>query len=486
MVGLLRTFVPREQSAQPAKMPVMDTALDVAAPDDTGRRDGLFAIAIVVSLLAMVAAVVAVGMGWRAIDESQAVGAGGGDGGSSSEATVSLSEFAITPASVGMGGSLKVTNTGTVAHNLYVEGTDLKTADLAGGGEEGLALGDLAAGAYTMYCNVPGHRAAGMEAVLTVAEGGGGGVAAPTTTHDMDYAAMEKSMLDSMSKYPAETEGVGNVALEPTEVLADGTKVFDLVAEITKWEREPGDVVDAWTYNGMVPGPMIRLAIGDKAQIRLENELPIATDLHLHGLNVDNASDGVAPYTQEVIKTGESYTYEYTADEQAVAMFHPHFHSQIGMPNGMFGTILVGDVRIPRGTTVGLEALPADLQIAQEVPMVLNDSGVIGFSLNGKSFPATAPVVGKTGDWILVHYFNEGSQAHPMHMHQFDQIVVAKDGYPIDYPYTADVINVAPGERYSVLVHLDKPGTWVWHCHILPHVENEERMFGMVTAVVVQ
>ena len=103
--------------------------------------------------------------------------------------------------------------------------------------------------------------------------------------------------------------------------------------------------------------------------------------------------------------------------------------------------------------------------------MVLNDSGVIGYSLNGKSFPATAPIVAGTGDWILLHYFNEGTQIHPMHLHQFDQIVLARDGFPLDAPYVADVVNVAPGERYSVLVQLDNPGAWVWHCHILPHVE---------------
>ena len=90
------------------------------------------------------------------------------------------------------------------------------------------------------------------------------------------------------------------------------------------------------------------------------------------------------------------------------------------------------------------------------------------------------------GDWLLFHYYNEGSQVHPMHLHQFDQIVLARDGFPLDSPYVADVINVAPGERYSVLVLLDKPGTWMWHCHILPHVENDTGMFGMVTALVVQ
>ena len=132
-----------------------------------------------------------------------------------------------------------------------------------------------------------------------------------------------------------------------------------------------------------------------------------------------------------------------------------------------------------------MEEIPADLEISQEIPMVLNDAGVIGYSLNGKSFPATQPYGGALGDWVLIHYFNEGNQIHPMHLHQFDQIVVAKDGYPLDEPYTVDTLNVAPGERYSVLVNLDEPGTWVWHCHILPHVERESGMFGMVTAFVV-
>jgi manganese oxidase len=467
---------------------------DLPRPDDgppTDRRDSAFAIAIAIALLAMVAAVVAVAMGWRAVDESRS-GEGGGSGeAAATSASVSLTEYAITDATVGAGGSLDVLNEGAIVHNLFVEGSELRTADLASGAEETLELVGLEAGSYTIYCNIAGHREAGMEATLTVTEGAtagggtdsGGGEAAH---EDMDYEAMTASMLDSMSQFPAETEGVGNQPLEPTEALADGTKVYDLTAAITPWELEPGKVVDAWTYNGMVPGPTIRVAIGEKIQIRLKNELPIATDLHMHGLNVDLASDGVAPYTQDVIEPGDTYTYEYVADEQAVAMYHPHFHSQIGMPNGMFGAILVGDVRLPRGQTVGLEQVPADLQIAQELPMVVNDSGVIGFSLNGKSFPATAPLVAKTGDWVLIHYYNEGNQAHPMHIHQFDQIVVAKDGYPLDFPYTADVVNVAPGERYSVLVQLDKAGVWVWHCHILPHVENEERMFGMVTAIVVE
>jgi FtsP/CotA-like multicopper oxidase with cupredoxin domain len=409
---------------------------------------------------------------------------------------VALGEFAIdpTPLTVGAGGTLAVTNGGSVAHNLAVEHTDLVTADLSAGDTASLSLEGLAPGDYTVACLVPGHADAGMRAPLTVTEAGaalaaGSAAGSGHRGHggdETDWAQMQADMLASMAEFPAETEGVGNQVLEPTEVLPDGTKVFDLVAAITEWEVAPGEIVEAWTYNGTVPAPSIRLAVGDRARFRLTNDLSVGTDLHLHGLNVEHQFDGVAPISQDLVEPGETFTYEYTADEVAVAMYHPHFMSQVGMPNGMFGTIFVGDEPLPLGRTVGGEAVPADLQVAQRVPMVLNDAGTIGYSLNGKSFPATAPIVAAVDDWVEITYFNEGTQVHPMHLHEFDQIVVARDGFPLDNPYVADVVTVAPGERYTVLVHLDQPGTWVYHCHILPHVEDDEGMFGMVTAVVVQ
>jgi len=297
---------------------------------------------------------------------------------------------------------------------------------------------------------------------------------------------MTEDMLATMTAFPTETAGQGNQPLAPTEVTADGTKVFDLVMEVADWEVEPGKVVEAWTFNGTVPAPLIRVAVGDKVQVRVRNDLELATDVHWHGQKNDNANDGVAPYTQDLIEPGETFTYDVATTRPAVSMYHPHAHGHMLLPNGMFGVILVGDMPLPAGQTIGWENVPADITIAQEIPMVLNDSGVIGYSLNGKSFPATEAYTGKVGDWIMVHYYNEGTQIHPMHLHQFDQIVIAKDGSPLNVPYAVDTLNVAPGERYTVIAQLDSPGTWVWHCHILPHVERESGMFGMVTAVIVE
>jgi len=287
-----------------------------------------------------------------------------------------------------------------------------------------------------------------------------------------------------MLAFPAETEGTGNQVLEPT-ILDDGTKQFELTAAITQWEVSPGEFVDAWSYNGMVPGPAIHVDIGDNVQVVLHNETPMGTDVHWHGIHTPNDQDGVSPYTQDPVSSGESFTYEFVADDEAIGMYHAHLHSQVSVPNGMFGVFTIGDNPLPLGQTVSGIEIPSDLEPAFEMPMVLNDAGVIGLSLNGKSFPATEPVVMEPGDWGVVHYYNEGLTDHPMHMHQFPQLVYAKDGIPLDQPYWADTINVAPGERYSILFNASDPGTWVWHCHILTHVERDEGMFGMVTAVIV-
>ncbi len=402
---------------------------------------------------------------------------------------INLTEFAILGDLTVPEGNLNldVVNKGGINHTLALVGGP-STGDMASGQSADLALGLIAPGEYELFCEIPGHKEAGMVTSLTVvAEDQAGDIHISDTRHDAetDWEALDKAMMESISRFPSVTEGAGNQVLEPT-VLADGTKEFNLTAAITSWEVETGKFVDAWTYNGQVPGPQIKVDVGDKVRVNLQNDLPMGTDIHWHGIQTPNNMDGVAPLTQDLIYSGESFVYEFVARRQSIGMYHAHHHGQMQVPNGMFGVFTIGDTPLPYGETIGGTTIPDDLEIAQEIPMVLNDAGVIGFSLNGKSFPSTEPYVVNTDDWIVINYYNEGLQIHPMHMHQFPQLVFAKDGFPLDHPYYADTINVAPGERFSVLVRPDEAGAWVWHCHILTHVEREEGMFGMVTALIVQ
>ncbi len=442
---------------------------------------------IIVAIMGTVVAVLAAIVAFRSGDSADAAVEGGST--ENQVASFSLSEFAIEGSTeIGSGpAQFEVTNEGSVVHNLALEG-GTATSDLNAGESETLDVGVLAPGSYVVFCSIAGHREAGMEATLTVTEGAAAPDEGDHAEHggdDEDWAEMDRLMVESMLAFPAETEGLGNQPLEPT-ILADGTKEFHLTAAVTPWEVEPGKFVDAWTYNGMVPAPSIQVEVGDKVRVVLENQLPLGTDIHWHGVKVPNEMDGVAPLTQPLVEPGQTFVYEFTTREPAIAMYHAHAHGHMQIPNGLFGTFMIGEVPLPLGQSISGIDIPEDLIVSQEIPMVLNDAGVIGLSLNGKSFPATQPYTGTVGDWVVVHYFNEGLQIHPMHQHQFPQLVYAKDGIPLESPYWVDTINVAPGERYSILMQLEDPGTWVWHCHILTHVERDEGMFGMVTAFVVE
>lgn len=455
--------------------------------DSKGLFDGaLLSVALAAVLLSVVAVI-------AMITRPDTVAAEGGAAGSTEEvrAHITVGEFSIEGDLRVPPGNLVIElhNEGGIQHNLQFDGGDISPMVNSGESIE-FEVGTVEPGEYTLICAVPGHSAAGMTATLVVdpaasADELGAGHAGGGHGDETDWAALDEVMLDSIRAFPAETEGVGNQLLEPT-IAADGTKEFELTAAITPWEVEPGKFVDAWTYNGIVPGPMIKIDVGDRVRVHLQNDLPMGTDIHWHGVRTPNDMDGVSPITQELIRSGEDFTYEFVAENPAVGMYHAHHHGHVQIPNGMFAVMLIGEMPVPRGETISGIEIPEDLEIAQEFPMVLNDAGVIGFSLNGKSFPATAPIVVNEGDWILAHYYNEGLQIHPMHQHQFPQLIVAKDGIPLDNPYWADTVNVAPGERYSVLMHADTPGVWVWHCHILTHVERDEGMFGMVTAMIVQ
>jgi len=456
-------------------------------PQQSDANDGgKWLIAAIIGMLALFAIPMAI-IGAVAVASGDSNG-GGVDETVRTTVEVSLQEWSVTGELVAPAGqvTLFITNDGAMDHNLEFRDSGQVSTTIGPGGVTQLDLGVLAPGRYEIFCNLPGHESAGMVAELIVVAGSGDipEIASHDDHDNIDWDAIDKAMTDSMLAFPQATEGLGNPVLEP-EILADGTKRFELTAEIVPWEVEPGVIVDAWAYNGVVPAPQIIVDLGDQVEIVIHNRLPMSTDVHWHGIHTPNDQDGVAPYTQDLIGPGDDYTYAFEATHTAVGMYHPHHHGQMQVVNGMFGVFRIGDHPIPRGITVSGVTIPADLEIARDIPMVINDAGEIGLTLNGKGFPATEPYVLNQGDWANITYYNEGLGSHPMHLHQFPQLIYAKDGIPLDQPFWADTVNIAPGERYSAIFYASDPGTWVWHCHILTHVERETGMFGMVTALIV-
>ncbi len=254
----------------------------------------------------------------------------------------------------------------------------------------------------------------------------------------------------------------------------DGFKVFELTCTEGPWEPDPATPVNAMMYNGMVPGPTIRITEGDKVRVVCTNQMSQSTSIHFHGVLVPNDQDGVPYLTQKPIKPGETFTYEFTARNSGSHMYHSHHNAAEQVTKGLMGAFIID----PKDTR-------QEPQVDGDYPMILNDSG-IGLTINGRSFPYTQPIVAKLGQTVRIRYMNEGLMIHPMHLHGLPQTVIAKDGWPLAQTFITDTLNVAPGERWDVIVPCNEPGLWAFHCHILTHAESAHGMFGMVTVLVVE
>lgn len=274
--------------------------------------------------------------------------------------------------------------------------------------------------------------------------------------------------MHAMRAFPAKTEGEGG-ALLPFR-LENGYKVFELTTKVVQWEVTPGVKKEAWTYNGMIPGPQIRISAGDRVRVILHNQLPQSTTIHWHGMIVPDNMDGVSYLNQLPVKPGGSFTYEFTANDAGTYMYHSHHDGTKQVGRGLLGPLIV-EPKDPATYPVKWD---------REYTMVLND-GWLGYGINGKGFPATKPLVARKGETVLLRYMNEGAMIHPMHLHGQEQWVVARDGFALPQPYRVDTISVAPGERWDLLVKAGNSGRWVLHCHIFPHAEGDMGMYGLAT-----
>ena len=258
----------------------------------------------------------------------------------------------------------------------------------------------------------------------------------------------------------------------------NGVKVFELTTKAVQWPILDDVYVTAWTYNGTVPGPMIRVTEGDRVRIIVKNELDAPTTIHWHGVEVPNAMDGVPDMTQAPIQPGETFTYEFTAKPAGTFMYHSHYEGDIQVSAGLYAPFIIDpkeqaaqpDVDV---TLMISEWLVRGGQTYAAMPMSGMEPNY--FTLNGKAFPATESINVKKGERVRIRLIGIGQFIHPMHLHGMPFKIIATDGHPVPEAaqLTKDTVGVAPGERYDIEFIATEPGKWMLHCHILHHTTND-------------
>lgn len=297
--------------------------------------------------------------------------------------------------------------------------------------------------------------------------------------------------------------GTGPVAAGAGARRGIGGRVREvrLTARAAEWDVGAGRVVPAWTYDGRVPGPELRVKEGETLRVLLRNELPEPTTIHWHGIPVPNAMDGVPELTQAPVPPGETFAYEFVAGPAGTYWYHSHVRYQLD--RGLFGPLIIEPAR---------ETLDYD----REYVLVLDDwlfdpenprpdrsagMGMMGrmmgnggsgtrammgggmgdagagdgadeagaprpqpvydaFTVNGQAGRAHPALRVKRGERVRLRLINaSAAKVVPLRLAGHRLQVTHLDGQRVR-PLETDVLRIGMGERYDVIFTADNPGVW--------------------------
>jgi FtsP/CotA-like multicopper oxidase with cupredoxin domain len=233
-----------------------------------------------------------------------------------------------------------------------------------------------------------------------------------------------------------------------------------LEARIARVEIAPGTVVDAWTYNGGVPGPLIRVGVGERLIVHFANALPSPTTIHWHGLRVPFRMDGVPGYSQPDVKPGESFTYDFIVPDAGLFWYHPHVMSAAQVGFGLYGALLVDDTKEEVGVADEVVLVLSDMALEANGALEAPDAGgsignVFGREgthvlLNGREHSTLLVRSGAPQRWRIVNAAKSRYFDLDLGGSRFRQI--GGDGGLQEYAVERDSLVLAPGERADVIV----------------------------------
>jgi nitrite reductase (NO-forming) len=328
------------------------------------------------------------------------------------------------------------------------------------------------------WCSLPGHRQSGMTLTIT-ATGAAAAAAGDNAGHTTDHAAADNAPtappVDAMA-----TPAAGFTARNAAAPAITAARVHRLDLHVQEVQREvaPGVRQQLWTFNGTVPGPVLRGRIGDTFEITLINDgsLDHGVDFHAGALAPDQPMRPIAP--------SERLVYRFTATRAGIWMYHcstmPMLH-HIG--NGMYGAVIIDPpglapvdheyVLVQSELYLGADGQPGDLtkmQAEQPDAVVFN-----GYVSQYAHRPLTARADDRIRFWVLNAGPNRTSAFHVVGG-QFD--TVYQEGRwqlrPSD-PGGAQVLDLVPAAGGFVETVLPEAGNYPFVSHVMVDAERGAR-----------
>ena len=306
-------------------------------------------------------------------------------------------------------------------------------------------------------------------------------------TRDIDRRKFLKAGLAGMAVGGVSLPAAVKVAAESSKKIRE----FHFTAYPASVGLGNGPEFKAWTYNGKIPGPEIRVKEGEIIRVVLKNELPEPTTIHWHGIPLQNAMDGVPGVTQDPIPPKGTFTYEFVAKPAGTFFYHSHCGYQLDQ--GLYGLLVIeparerlsydqeyslmledwvmkdhgGIARIMRRPPLGPRnrnfmdgrVMGGDKKLGEEEPLL--EPYYDSYAVNGKIVPAIDPIRVKKGDLVRLRIVNASSATnYDLRLANHKLFITHTDGNPVR-PQQVDILRIGMGERYDVAFRANKPGRWL-------------------------
>lgn len=234
---------------------------------------------------------------------------------------------------------------------------------------------------------------------------------------------------------------------------------YELTASAFGWDIAPGKTIQAWGFNGQLPGPALKAKVGDTLVIRVKNDLKESTIIHWHGLRIPSPMDGTDA-VQKPIAPGETFEYRFELPDAGTFWYHSHANETVQLERGMYGALIVEDETDP--VTDGEQVFMFDdmkltpqgsfTKPAWFIPRIMErHDGRQGDTLliNGKEKPEIEIHAGQMERWRFIN----SSSARYVYLYLGGKPfqIIGTDGGLLENPRTVTKILMTPGERIDIV-----------------------------------
>ncbi|MCI0354585.1 MAG: multicopper oxidase domain-containing protein [Acidobacteria bacterium] len=249
--------------------------------------------------------------------------------------------------------------------------------------------------------------------------------------------------------------------LPPSAPAKNGVREFTLVLEEgVMHEVAPGVKLPSWTFNGTVPGPVLRATEGDTVRVTLVNKGTLPHTIHFHGIHPAKM-DGVF----ELVPPGGRYTYEFVAAPYGIMPYHCHtMPASQHIQNGLYGMMII-DPKQGRKPMKELAMVMSAFDLDR-------DGEAEFYAWNGRAFQyADHPLALQQGEPVRMYVVNTFEESMVPHLHgnMYHLFPTGTSLQPAEY---TDVKSLNIAERAILEFQYDSPGHYMFQCHVSEHMEQ--------------